>query len=372
MATRGNGPEIILRRTPSDEGIADNSARSHFYFVDVGSGNAAFVVAPSGEVMMLDAGPTRAADRILAFMEQNGIRKIDWLVVSHFEDDHMGAAARIAEKVPILHFVDHGESVVYGKDDEWWKDRRGFWFREGMGRQYDQSYDIYRTARERARHIVVKPGDRVPIPGLEVVVVSGAGKVITQPLEGAGAANPDCAGVDRQAEDDAEDGQSVGVVVRHGKFRFIYLGDLTWNTANSLFCPRNLIGTVDAYLVTHHAQSMPREFGEYYYGLSACSPAEVHGLNPRAAILSLGALGHKRGAPDAMKALHGVVGLDLWQTEYVREGGEAGYNGPEPFIANVGEKSDKVPYIELSAGADGSFTMTNSRNGYTKQYPPRE
>ena len=67
------------------------AGETRFYFVDVGHGNAAFVVSPSGETMLLDAGPTRAADRILAFMEQNSIKKIDYLVISHFEDDHMGA-----------------------------------------------------------------------------------------------------------------------------------------------------------------------------------------------------------------------------------------------------------------------------------------
>ena len=353
-------------------GNSDRNSVALFYVLDVGTtGNAAFVVAPSGEVMLLDAGPGRAAERVLAFMDQNGIRKIDYLVASHFEEDHIGAVHTIAAKVPVRHFVDHGESVVYGKSDEWWKQRRTRWFRDGMGKEYDKRFELYLAARNKASHIVVKPGDRVPINGLDVVVVCAGRQVITQPLEGGGAPNPHCAGAERRADDDAEDGQSVGVVIRHGKFRFAYLGDLTWNPANALFCPRNLIGQVDACIVTHHAYSFPREEGEYYYGLSACSPAEMHGLSPRAAILSLGWHGHKNGTPEAMRTVHSVPGMDLWQTEFVREGGESGYNGPQPFIANMGEKSDKPYFIELSANADGSFAATNSRNGFTKHYPVR-
>ena len=351
-----------------DEKVAD----ARFFVVDVGLGNCVFVLAPSGEVLLLDTGADHAARRVLAFMEQNGIHKIDYLLVSHFENDHMGAAPMIAEKVPVGCFVDHGESIVYGKDDAWWKQRRGPWFREGMGQRYDQSFDAYRRTRDRARHIVVRPGDRVPIEGLDVDVVSAAGQVITQPLAGAGATNPACAGIDRRAEDDAEDGQSVGVVVRYGKFRFVNLGDLTWNTANRLFCPRNLVGAADAYLVTHHAFRMSRELGDYYHGVSSCSAAEVYGLHPRAAILSLAAHGHKYGTPDAMKLLHSVPELDLWQTQFIREGGEKGYNGPKELIANLGERSEQVPHLKLAATADGSFKMTNSRNGYAKQYPPRE
>ncbi|MCX7011821.1 MAG: MBL fold metallo-hydrolase, partial [Candidatus Sumerlaeota bacterium] len=319
---------------------ASKPAETLFHVVDLGMGNTIFVTAPSGEVLLIDAGSSRMAERLLAFVEQRGIRQIDYLLISHFENDHMGAAARLAEKVPVRHFVDHGECVTYAKDDAWWRQRRGLWFREGMSRQFDQSWEAYRAARDQARHIVVQPGDRVPIQGLDVVVVSSGGRIIAEPLDEAKGAKAFCDRFERRADDDSEDAQSVGVIVRYGRFRFACLGDLGWNLANSLFCPRNLIGTVDAYLVTHHGFSMSREHGDYFHGLSSCPPAETHGLSPRAAILTLGSNGHKHGTPDAMKAVHGVPGLDLWQIEYVREGGEAGYNGPEPYIANLGERSD--------------------------------
>jgi len=85
----------------------------------------------------------------------------------------------------------------------------------------------------------------VPIKGLDVVVVAAAGKNIMTPLQGNGA-NPACSQVSKRAEDDAEDGQSVGVVVSSGKFRFVYLGDMTWNNSYRLFCPKNMVGQVDA------------------------------------------------------------------------------------------------------------------------------
>ena len=57
-----------------------------FYLVDIGHGNVAFVISPSGETMLLDCGPSWALSRIQSFIEQNGIKKIDYLVVSHFEE----------------------------------------------------------------------------------------------------------------------------------------------------------------------------------------------------------------------------------------------------------------------------------------------
>jgi len=366
---------VILPSNEAKSGpkIPDNRAQVCIYVVDVGLGKAVFVVAPSGEVMLLDTGRPSNIKRTLAFMEQNGIRKIDYLIVSHFEDDHMGAAPMIIEKIPVGCFVDHGDSVVYGKSDAWWKQHRQLWSPPGVGQKYDKSFDEYRMARAKARrHLVVKHGDRLPVEGLDVVVVSAAGKVITQPLKGCGAVNPACKGIDRRADAGTENAQSVGVVMCYGKFRFVDLGDLTWNTANKLFCPNNLVGKADAYMVTHHALSYTREYGDYHWGESACSAAEVYGLHPRVAILSLGTGGHTYGTSEAMKLLNGVPGLDLWQTQFVSEGGEKGYNGPEAFIANLGEKSDKVPYIKLAASTDGSFRVTNSRNGFIKKYPPRK
>ena len=167
-------------------GIAAAAApQATFYLVDIGHGNVAFVVSPSGETMLLDCGGgPGAVDRIYNFMQQNGIKKIDYLVISHFEADHMGAVAALSKKVQIVNYVDHGESVTYGKSDEWWKGRRAPWWRAGMGEQDNQRMDAYKAARATGHHIPVKPGDKVPIKGLDVVVVAAAGKNIMKPLAG--------------------------------------------------------------------------------------------------------------------------------------------------------------------------------------------
>ncbi|MBI3207753.1 MAG: MBL fold metallo-hydrolase [Candidatus Solibacter usitatus] len=361
----------LLLITLSLSGLRAQSAT--FYFVDIGHGNVTFVVSPSGETMLLDCGgPPQTVNRIARFVEQNNIKKIDYMVISHFENDHMGAAAELSKRIPIHHWVDHGESVTYNKSDEWWKLRRGPWARAGMGLQDNANFDRYKAARSTGKHIVVKAGDKVPVKGLDVVVVTAEGEPIAKPLPGAGQPNPACANTPVLAEDDAEDGQSVGVVAGLGKFKFAYLGDLSWQPSRRLFCPENKVGNVDAYLVTHHAQVMTSELGDYYAGLSCCSAAEVKGLNPRVAFVSMGSQGHKFGTGDAMKRVMEVVGNDLWQTEKIVGGGEAGLNGPDDQLANIGgPPQEKVPYIKMEARADGSFQVTNSRNGFSKSYPAR-
>jgi competence protein ComEC len=350
-----------------------NAQQATFYLVDIGHGNVAFVISPSGEVVMLDCGPSRALNRITSFVEQHGIKKIDYLIVSHFEDDHMGAAAELSKKIPILNWVDHGESVTYGKSDEWWYARRGPWKRPGMGAFDDKRFDAFREARAKGNHIVVKPGDLVPVKGLDVVVVTAGGKELAKPLPGAGQPNPACSQVDKRSEDDAEDGESVGVVIADGKFRFIYLGDLTWNSSTRLFCPTNKVGTVDAYLVTHHAQAMTNQLGDYYAGLSCCSIAEVEALHPRVGLVSMGKEGHRYGSADAMKTVQDAKYMEVWQTEKITAGGEAGLNAPDDRIANIGgPPPEQVPYLKLMANPDSSFQVSSSRNDFTKTYPPHK
>jgi beta-lactamase superfamily II metal-dependent hydrolase len=359
-------------------GLAPSGARAadalDIYFVNVGraaGANATVLVAPSGESAMLDAGLPMMAPRVLAVLERAGVERIDYLVNTHFHADHFGGTARLAETIPIVNFVDHGETVERGKDDDWWKARRTG-ARPGMGEQYDRLYETYLKACEKGRRIAVRPGDAIPIRGIEMRVVCAGGKVIDEPRPGAGQPNQSCDGEVRRGDDDAEDAQSIGVLVAHGAFKFLFLGDLTWNVALDLFCPRNKVGTVDAYLITHHGQSYPATMGAYYHGLSAAPKAEVHALRPRVAILSLGTLGHRLGNSGAMETVLSSPGLeDLWQTDLVREGGEKGHNAPERFIANVEEGGTEARYIKLSALADGSFTVTNPRTGFSKRYPPR-
>jgi competence protein ComEC len=165
-----------------------------------------------------------------------------------------------------------------------------------------------------------------------------------------------CAEAQRADDDPGENGQSIGMMIRFGKFRLLDLGDLSWNGELDLACPNNLLGTVDVYLTTHHASE------------TSGPAAMVHPLHPRVAIMNNGA--RKGGAPDVWRTLRKSPGLgDIWQLHYSVEGGESN-NAPPQFIANL-EENCKGYGLKLSVGSDGSFTVTNARNGLSKTYPPR-
>src|SRR5262249_54529278 len=161
-------------------------------------------VSPSGQSLLVDAGNPgpRDADRIAATVKAAGLSQIDFLVVSHFHSDHVGGVSEVASRVPIRTFVDHGSAVHDGS----------------QFRLTDQIFETYLDARSKGRAMEVKPGDSVPVPGLDVKVVSSDGTLITRPLSGGGAANPLCARFEPQEPDLSENARSVGVVVRYGRF----------------------------------------------------------------------------------------------------------------------------------------------------------
>jgi beta-lactamase superfamily II metal-dependent hydrolase len=311
------------------------------YFVDVEGGQATLLVSPSGESMLVDAGwpgyGGRDADRILATAKAAGVKQIDYMLVTHYHQDHVGGVPPLAAKIPIMHFVDHGPNVE-------------------TTRQANELFAAYRQVRDKSPHAVVKPGDKIPIKGLDVEVVAAAGQMLTAPLEGAGAANSLCAATPRRAADPTENAQSIATLIRFGKFRLANLADVTWNKELELVCPINRLGTVDVYLTTHHGMNL------------SGSPAIVHALAPRVAIMNNGA--RKGGSPEAWQAIRSSPGLeDIWQLHYTVEAGNQN-NAPEQFIANP-EENCKGYGLKLSADADGSFTVTNARTGYSKRYSPR-
>src|SRR3954467_15009270 len=116
------------------------------YVVDTEGGKAALWVAPSGQSLLIDTGNpgNRDLDRIMAAVTDAGVKQIDFLILTHYHVDHIGGLQELAKRVPIGHFIDHGPNVEEREQVQ------------GFQAAYAELY-------AKAKHTVVKPGDKVPI-----------------------------------------------------------------------------------------------------------------------------------------------------------------------------------------------------------------
>ncbi len=315
------------------------------YFVDVEGGQSTLFVTPEGKSLLIDTGwpdnNGRDADRIVRAAKDAGIKKIDFVLITHYHDDHVGGAPQLAAKIPVGAFIDHGEN------------------RETNGEGAKRVFAAYQRllATGKYNHITAKPGQVLPITGMQVRVVTADGELIERPLPGGGGKeNANCANAPKPPVDVTENPRSLGTLITFGKLRILDLGDLTSDKEMDLMCPTNKIGAVDIYVVSHHGSE------------PSGSPVLVHAITPRVAIMDNGA--KKGGDPGPWEVIEKSPGLeDLWQLHYAEEGGDA-HNVAAPFLTNL-QGPDTGNYLKVTALADGSFEVFNSRTRETKKYAAR-
>jgi competence protein ComEC len=321
---------------------ASAQAKAHdllIYSIDVEGGQSTLLVSPSGASLLVDTGwlgnNGRDTDRIQAAMRDAGITRIDHLLITHYHVDHVGGVPELVKRVPVGEFLDHGPN------------------REDSASTRD-GYAAYLKAVGDKPHRVVHPGDTITIPGLSVVVLAADGEHIDVVPGITPKPNPYCAGEREWPADPSENARSAGILVRFDRFRFLDLGDLTGQKEVALVCPKNPIGTVDLYLVTHHGMNLSN------------SRAIVDAVHPRVAIMNNGA--HKAGMPEAWQTVHDSPGLiDLWQL-HTAENSDAAHNSPAALIANPAGASQDGAYLKVAASPNGDFSVTNTRTGETRQY----
>ena len=309
------------------------------YAIDVEGGQSTLIVSPSGASLLVDTGwPTpdaRDAKRIQAAMRDAGITRLDHVFITHFHVDHVGGVPNlVASGVPVGEFLDHGPN----REDS------------DITRH---DFAAYLKAIGTTSRRIVRPGDTIDLPGLKTIVLTADGEHIAAIPGIKPEPNPLCATEPKWELDETENPRSAGFLLTYGKFRFLDLGDLTKAKEIPLVCPANLIGRVDLYLVNHHGFNLSN------------SRAFVHAIHPRAAIMDNGA--HKAGSPEAWQTVHESPGLeDLWML-HTAEDSDAAHNSPDSVIANLKGTPDGA-YLKVSANADGSFSVFNSRTGQTKDY----
>lgn len=312
------------------------------YFIDVEGGQSTLFVTPGGHSLLIDTGwqdnGGRDANRIVAAARNAGLTRIDYLLLTHYHQDHTGGVPQLVQRIPVGTFIDHGPNSE-----------------TRPGNSTEVVWEAYQKVLTQGhyKHIVGHAGDVLPIPGITVKVVSSNGTVIDHALPGAGEKNQYCSIAENRRPDADENQRSLGVLITFGKIRVLDLGDLTWDKELQSMCPNNLIGHVDILVVSQH--------GIY----TSSTHALVDGIHPRVAIMDNGAT--KGGDPRIIDLVRRSPGIEaLWQLHYSEQGGDEHNTAPQ-YIANL-QGPDAGNYLLVTARADGSFDIFNPRDKATVSY----
>ena len=346
--------------------------------VDVEGGGGTLFVTPEGISLLIDTGwpggagllpspdgAQNSADRIVAAAKKLGVKKIDYLVITHYHMDHVGGVVDLSKRIPIGTFIDHGPNVEHTKPGEVVPpDLKG-----GMP---DDLYPKYLEVIKGHPHIVAKPGQVIAMGSMTDTIVASDGVAMTKPLAGAGAKNAACDTAESRStvdEGGVENTHSVASLVSYGKVKIAMFGDLSWKVEHDLSCPVGRLGHVQVLIATQHGSKI------------SSNPASIADMKPDIAVVGMG--GKKGGDEGPIKTIQASPGLmGFWQTHESFANPALGasdknmvanLNPTAADVAKYGKAMFTAPpdqghAIHLDVFKDGKVVVTNDRNGFSKTY----
>jgi beta-lactamase superfamily II metal-dependent hydrolase len=323
--------------------------------LDVEGGAATLYITPEHQSLLIDSGwpadlgakDPDSAQRIVAAARRHGLTKLDYVLITHYHVDHVGGLPELLSLFPVGTVLDHGPNREIPPPDT---------TSASAALQPAVLYPKYLAAIRGHGHRTLKPGDTLSVGSLHLTVVTSDAVAIDRALPGAADTIAECSSMNSMAKDGGEENaRSVAVVLTFGQSRIASFGDLTWNMEKQLVCPRDKVGRVDLFIVTHHGANLSN------------SPAVLHALSPRIAIMNNGA--RKGGDIETYETVaHSPRLVNLWQL-HSAEGADAEHNVQEAYIANPSSTSDAHASIEIALSRQGVFTVTNNRTGVSQAYP---
>ena len=85
--------------SPEDQ-RGDSQGELSVTYLDVGQGNAV-LVRQEDQTMLIDGGPRESSSFVVSYLKQQGIQKLDYVLISHFDEDHLAGAIGALYNFPV-------------------------------------------------------------------------------------------------------------------------------------------------------------------------------------------------------------------------------------------------------------------------------
>lgn len=212
----GGGVALLLAVAVISYAIRPNEMQVHF--IDVGQGDAALVITPHGHAFMIDTGGSRqgaydiGARVDVPYLLHYGVRRLDFIMLTHAHDDHAKGVSGILGKIPV-------GAVMIGH--------------EGQG-AYLKTFGGLNPAVKTEPMVILKEGTEMNLDGVRIQVL--------------------------YAPEENKTGGSTGnefsnlIRVSYGKHSFLFTGDLS-SEHEGILCSRGTPLESTVLKVGHHGSN---------------------------------------------------------------------------------------------------------------------
>ena len=95
--------------TETNKKLINAGSEMRVHFIDVGQGDSIFIESPDGKTMLIDGGVKGAGEEIVAYLKEQGVQKLDAVVATHPDADHIGGLIAVLNSIDIEQFYDSGK-----------------------------------------------------------------------------------------------------------------------------------------------------------------------------------------------------------------------------------------------------------------------
>lgn len=100
---------LIFAALDSTPVYGHNAPKMEVHFINVGQGDSILIQTPNKKNVLIDGGPPKAGKKVVRYLKDLGIEKIDLMIATHPDRDHIGGLPAVMKEFKVKEILDSGK-----------------------------------------------------------------------------------------------------------------------------------------------------------------------------------------------------------------------------------------------------------------------